>query len=316
MSKIQQEPLLKDDKNRFIIFPVKHNDIWDWYKKMQSKFWTTHTHHSDHQQEIKEQELNVNEIHFLRNLLALLSGSQRLVTNNITQKIKDQIDSDEAGLCLNFQVTTENVHFESFSLLASSFINNRGTQDRLSAEVGSQIQLVEALTKKWSDAEQFIASAAFSGIFFSAGVSALLWLKKKDKLPGLTYYSQLISRDKTYHRDLVIDLYSKHLNPKTSEENIREIILEIKNLSREFLIQTFPVNLIDMPTEHIEQYLNLVTDDLLKKLGCNTKHQETELTENDLQNSGLAEKRVDQLRKAARKQIDEDSEKVNSKADL
>lgn len=315
MSKILQDPLLKDDKNRFVIFPVKHHDIWDWYKKMQSKFWTVHSELSDHQFENSQQELTVNEIHFLQNILTLLSGSQKLVTENLTQNIKNQVNSDEAGLCLNFQSTTENIHFECFSLLAQSFIQNQEIQNKLSAEVLPQLQLVEDLAKKWSDAEQSIASVAFNAIFFSGGVSALLWLRKKDRLPGLTYYAQLISRDKTYHRDFILDLYSKHLDLKISGEKIKEIVLEIKGMSREFLTQNLPVNLIDMPTAHMGQYLDLVTEDLLKKLGCDTKNQKKEITAINQQKSGLPEKRVNQLRKTANKHIDKDSDKVNTKAD-
>lgn len=316
MSKIQQEPLLKDDKNRFVIFPVKHHDIWDWYKKMQSKFWTTHSELNDHQLETEQQDLNANEIYFLRNLLALLSGSQKLVTKNLTRNIQGQISSEEAGLCLDFQITTENIHLESFSLLARSFNNKGETQKRLSAEVLPELKLVEAFTKKWSGAEQYIGSAAFNAIFFPAGVSALLWLKKKDQLPGLTYYSQLISRDKTYHRDFVIDLYSHHLKNKISEEKIRKIIIETKNLIGKFLTQSLPVKLIDMPTEHIEQYLHLVTEDLLKKLDLYNKYEEIKSADKDHQKSYLPEKRVDQLLKAAKKNIDKNSDKVNSDADL
>ena len=36
----QMEPILQENKNRFVIFPIKHHDIWEWYKKMEASFWT------------------------------------------------------------------------------------------------------------------------------------------------------------------------------------------------------------------------------------------------------------------------------------
>lgn len=309
MSIIKQEPLLKDDKNRFVIFPVKHHDIWDWHKKMQSKFWTIHSELSDHKLENKKADLTIHEVHFLESLLTLLSGSQKLVTENITRNLRNQLKPDEAVLCVDFQVAIENIHFETFSLLSFSFTQIQKAGKENSANVLSQLQMVEDLSKKLQDTEQLIASAAFNAIFFSAGVSVLLWLKKLDKLAGLTYYAQLISRDKTYHRDLAIDLYLQEVHLKIPQERIQEIILEVKDLSREILTQSLPVNHIGMPLGQIEQYLNLVTEDLLRKLG-DFKVQASDFIDNGRPKS-LAEKRVEKLQKA-KNNTDKDSDRVSS----
>ncbi|MGM0931932.1 MAG: ribonucleotide-diphosphate reductase subunit beta [Bacteroidota bacterium] len=310
MSKSLQETTLKDDKNRFIIFPVKHNDIWDWYKKMESRFWTTHTDIADHKLEIKEQKLNTNEVHFVRNLMAFLAGSQNLSTQIITRKLNGDIP--EANFCFDFQAVSENVYLESFSMLTRAFLNRPKTEERLFSEVNPQLKIVENHIKKWTSsgslAEALVASAALNAIFFPAALSSLLWLKKRKDLAGLNYYCELISRDKAYHRDLAINLYSEKIKKDISSEKIREIILETENLIGDFLLKTLPVNLIGMPVEHIEHYLKLLSDDLFEKLGYETA------TQTDKRPS-LAEQRVGKFQQAGRK-IDNDSDKISFKTDL
>lgn len=315
MSKPLQETTLKDDKNRFIIFPVKHNDIWDWFKKMESRFWTTHTDIADHKLEIKEQKLNTNEVHFLRNLMAFLAGSQNFSTQIITRKLNGNIP--EANFCFDFQAVSENVHLECFSILTRAFLNRPKTEERLFSEVNPQLKIVENRIKKWTNsgslAEALVASAALNAIFFPAALSSLLWLKKRKDLAGLNYYCELISRDKAYHRDLAINLYSEKIKKDLSSEEIREIIEETENLIGDFLLKNLPVNLIGMPVEHMEHYLKLLKDDLLEKLGCDMNIEKAP-TETDKRPS-LAEQRVGKFQQAGRK-IDNISDKISSKTDL
>ncbi|HEY9186236.1 MAG TPA: ribonucleotide-diphosphate reductase subunit beta [Salegentibacter sp.] len=313
MLKPLQETTLKDDKNRFIIFPVKHNDIWDWYKKMESRFWTNHTDINDHKQEIKEQKLNTNEVHFLRNLMAFLAGSQNLSTQNITRKLNGNIP--EANFCFDFQAVSENVYLESFSMFTRAFLNRPKTEERLFSEINPQLKIVENRIKNWTNsgslAEALVASAALNAIFFPAALSSLLWLKKRKDLAGLNYYCELISRDKAYHRDLAISLYSEKIKKNISSEKIREIVKETENLIGNFLLESLPVNLIGMPVEDLEQYLKLLSDDLLEKLGCPKNSKETQSDKRP----SLAEQRVGKFQQAGRK-IDNDSDKISSKTDL
>ena len=37
---LKPEWLLEENKNRFVLFPIKHQDIWDMYKKAEASFWT------------------------------------------------------------------------------------------------------------------------------------------------------------------------------------------------------------------------------------------------------------------------------------
>ncbi|WP_081208433.1 ribonucleotide-diphosphate reductase subunit beta [Salegentibacter sediminis] len=315
MSKSLQETTLKDDKNRFIIFPVKHHDIWDWYKKMASRFWTPHTDISDHKLEIKVQKLNTNEVHFLRNLMAFLAGSQNLASRNITRKLKG--DTPEANFCFDFQAVSENVYVESFSMLTRAFLKRPKTEERLFSEINPQLKIVENRIKNWTGsgslAEALVASAALNAIFFPAALSSLLWIKKRKDLSGFNYYCELISRDKIYHRDLAIHLYSEKIKKDISPEKIREIILETENLIGDFLLQSLPVNLIGMPVEHMEQYLKLLSDNLFEKFGCKKNTEET--SDQADRRPSLAEQRVGKFQQAGKK-IDKDSDKISFKTDL
>ncbi|MGY5849215.1 ribonucleotide-diphosphate reductase subunit beta [Salegentibacter sp. F14] len=310
MSKSLQEITLKDDKNRFIIFPVKHNDIWDWYKKMESRFWTTHTDIADHKIEIREQKLTTNENHFLKNLMAFLAGSQNLSTQNITRNLNGEFP--EANFCFDFQAVSENVHLESFSLLTRAFLNRPKTEERLFSQINPQVKIVEKQIQNWKNSDSMgvilIISASLNAIFFPAALSSLLWLKKRKDLSALNYYCDLISRDKAYHRDLAISLYSEKIKKNISPEEVKKIIFETQNLIGDFLLKSFPVNLVGMPGEQMEHYLKLLSDDLLTKLGYTTENQ----TEQRL---SLAQQRVGKFQQAGRKK-DEDSDKISFKTDL
>ncbi|WP_372918865.1 ribonucleotide-diphosphate reductase subunit beta [Salegentibacter sp.] len=318
MSKPLQETTLKDDKNRFVIFPVKHHDIWDWYKKMESRFWTTHTDIADHKLEIKEEKLSTNEVHFLRTLMAFLSGSQEISSRNITRTLKLSREIPEANFCFDLQAATENVHRESLSLLSRAFLNRPKTEERLFAEINPQLKLVETSIQRWipesSTSKALIVSAAMNAIYFPAALSTLLWLKKRKDLSDLNYYCDLISRDKAYHRDLAINIYSKKIKEEVSPGKIREIILDTQHLIGDFLLESLPVSLIGMPVEHMKQYLKLLSDDLFEKLDC-PKDPETNSTETENRPS-LAEQRAGAFQQAGRKNIDKDSDKISSETDL
>ena len=77
------EPILEENKNRFVIFPIQHHDIWEWYKKMEASFWTAEE--IDLHQDLNDwnTKLNDDEKYFIKHILAFFAASDGIVNENL-----------------------------------------------------------------------------------------------------------------------------------------------------------------------------------------------------------------------------------------
>ena len=269
------EPLLQDNKDRFVIFPIQHNDIWQFYKNAEASFWTAEEVDLSSDLHDWQNKLNDNERFFISRVLAFFAASDGIVNENLAINFLQEVQYPEARCFYGFQIMIENIHSEMYSLLIDTYVKDPAEKDYLLRA----IETIPCVTKKakwalrWitkgSFAERLIAFAAVEGIFFSGSFCSIFWLKKRGLMPGLTFSNELISRDEGLHCDFACLLYVNHLQNKLSEETIREIIVDAVAIEKEFVTDALPVKLIGMNAELMCQYIEFVADRLLVALGCN-----------------------------------------------
>ncbi len=267
------EPILKDNPNRFVIFPIEHHDIWDFYKKSVASIWTVEE--IDLHQDLSDwaNKLNDNERHFIKHVLAFFAASDGIVNENLAENMVTEVQYTEAKFFYGFQIAMENIHSETYSLLIDTYIKDTKEKNYLF----NAIETMECVKKKadwalrWIDegnfAERLIAFAAVEGIFFSGSFCSIFWLKKRGLMPGLTFSNELISRDEGMHCDFACLLYNKHLVNKLPKETIASVICDAVEIEKEFVTDALPVNLIGMNSELMCQYIEFVADRLLVALG-------------------------------------------------
>jgi len=270
--------LLTPNPRRFVLFPIKHDDVWKMYKKHEASFWTTGE--LDFAADAKDWAgLNENEKHFIKHVLAFFAASDGIVLENLAQRFMSEVQIPEARCFYGFQMAMENVHSETYSLLIDTYVRDPEEKDRLF----NAIDRIPAIAQKaewalkWiessdSFAERLVAFAAIEGIFFSGSFCAIFWLKKRGLMPGLTFSNELIARDEGLHTDFACLLYSK-LEP-LSRERLLEIITEAVSIESVFVTQSLSVSLIGMNAEMMNEYIEFVADRLLVALGS-TKHYNT-----------------------------------------
>lgn len=269
-----EEPLLKENKNRFVLFPIQHDDIWNFYKKAEASIWTAEE--IDLHQDLTDwsDKLNDEERYFIKHILAFFAASDGIVNENLAENFVNEVQYTEAKFFYGFQIMMENIHSETYSLLIDTLIKDPKEANALF----NAIDTFDAIKKKaewalkWiespSFAERLIAFAAVEGIFFSGSFCSIFWLKKRGIMPGLTFSNELISRDEGLHCDFAVHLHNEHLINKVPKERIKEIIIDALDIEREFILESLPVRLIGMNSDLMAQYLEFVTDRLLVELGC------------------------------------------------
>lgn len=268
------EPILKENKNRFVLFPIEHNDIWSFYKKAEASFWTAEE--IDLSQDLSDWEnrLTDNEKHFIKHVLAFFAASDGIVNENLAENFLSEVQYTEAKFFYGFQVAIENIHSETYSLLIDTYIKD----SKEKASLFNAIDTLECVRKKadwalrWiekgSFAERLVAFAAVEGIFFSGSFCSIFWLKKRGLMPGLAFSNELISRDEGLHCDFACLLYTKHLVNRLPKNQVVEIIKDAVEIEKEFILEALPVKLIGMNSDLMSQYIEFVADRLLIELGA------------------------------------------------
>jgi len=268
------EPILQENKDRFVLFPIVHDDIWQFYKQEEASIWTAEE--IDLSQDIIDWEtkLNDDERHFIKHVLAFFAASDGIVNENLAENFLSEVQYTEAKFFYGFQIMMENIHSETYSLLIDTYIKDKAEATKLFQAIDN----FDAIKKKadwaikWIDspsfAERLIAFAAVEGIFFSGSFCSIFWMKKRGLLPGLAFSNELISRDEGLHCDFAVMLHNDHIVNKVPKERITEIIKDALDIEREFIIEALPVRLIGMNSELMTQYLEFVTDRLLVELHC------------------------------------------------
>jgi ribonucleoside-diphosphate reductase beta chain len=268
------EPILVDNPGRFVLFPIEHQDIWDYYKLQQACIWTAEE--IDLSQDINdwENKLNDDEKHFIKHVLAFFAASDGIVNENLAENMVRSVQYTEAKFFYGFQIMMENVHSETYSLLIDTYIKDEEEKayclnaiDTIPC-VGRKADWAIKWIENGSFQEQLIAFAAVEGIFFSGSFCSIFWLKKRGLMPGLTFSNELISRDEGMHCDFACLLYNNHIVSKLPKETVTAIIAEAVTIEKEFVTDALPVGLIGMNSDMMCHYIEFVADRLLASLGC------------------------------------------------
>jgi len=274
MERVINEPLLKEEEKRYVIFPIRQDEIWKMYKKAEANFWTTEE--LDLSKDLKDfnEKMNEDERFFIENVLAFFAASDGIVNENLVERFCNDVKCLEAKFFYGFQIAMENIHSETYSLLIDTYVKDTVKKDKLfnAIETIPSVKKKANWALKWisdkdsSFATRVIAFAAVEGIFFSGSFCSIFWLKKRGLMPGLCHSNELISRDEGLHTEFAVLMYSM-LKEKPKKEIVIAIIKEAVELEKEFITESLPCNLIGMNMDLMKQYIEYVSDRLLLMLG-------------------------------------------------
>ena len=273
MSKNQQEPLLTENPNRYVMFPIQDIDIWNSYKKQMDCFWRAEE--IDFSKDMAHWEkLNDNERMFIKMILAFFAASDGIVLENLAQRFMSDVQLPEARAAYGFQIMIENIHSEVYSLLIDTYIKNEEEKHKLFTALDNYpcIKKKADWALKWindkrsSFATRLVAFACVEGIFFSGAFCSIYWLKKRGLMPGLTFSNELIARDEGMHTEFAVLLYTK-MQRKMKKSRIYEIIKDAVTIEKEFICEALPCRLIGMNAKLMSQYIEFVADRLVVQLG-------------------------------------------------
>ena len=305
-----KEPLLQENKRRFVVFPIRYHEIWQMYKKAEASFWTAEEIDLGKDLHDWNHKLNENERFFISRILAFFAASDGIVNENLVENFSGEVQVTEAKCFYGFQIMMENIHSETYSLLIDTYIKDPKEADFLF----NAVETIPAIKKKadwalrWINdddalfAERLVAFAAVEGIFFSGSFASIFWLKKRGLMPGLTFSNELICRDEGLHTDFACLLFS-HLQNRPDPEIVERIITEAVKIEKEFFTDALPVSLLGMNCTLMCQYVEFVADRLLVALG-NKKVYNVQNPFDFMENISLAgktnffEKRVSDYQKA------------------
>jgi ribonucleoside-diphosphate reductase subunit M2 len=267
------EPILQKEKNRFVLFPIMHADMYTMYKKAVASFWTTEEIDLAHDQQDYEQ-LTPGEQKFVLHVLAFFAGADGIVNENLVERFATEVPIAEARCFYGFQIAMENIHSETYSLLLDTYVKDVKQKQKLFDAVES-IPCIRAKADwalRWIDetkrfAERLVAFAVVEGIFFSGSFCAIFWLKKRGLMPGLTFSNELISRDEGLHCDFACLLYSK-LERKLTNDELYDIVKDAVVHEKEFVCEALSCALIGMNASMMSEYIEFCADRLLVALGA------------------------------------------------
>jgi ribonucleoside-diphosphate reductase beta chain len=268
----KDEVILRENPNRFVLFPIEHDDIWEMYKKHEASFWTAEE--IDLSQDYKDWEsMSDNEQHFLKTVIAFFAASDGIVLENLANRFLKEVQLPEARCFYGFQLAMENIHSETYSLLIDTYIRDSKEKTRLFNAM-EEIQTIKDKAQwamKWiegdvSFASRLVAFASVEGIFFSGSFCSIFWLKKRGKMPGLTFSNELISRDEGLHCDFACLLYTQ-LKHKLTQEQVEVIVKDAVTIEKGFVTDALPVELIGMNSKLMSIYIEFCADRLMVALG-------------------------------------------------
>jgi len=268
------EPILKENLNRFVLFPIEHQDIWDYYLLQKSAMWTAEELDLSKDIEHWDKKLNDNERFFIKNVLSFFSASDGIVNENLAINFINEVQYTEAKFFYGFQIMMENIHSHVYSLLIDTYIKDINERNKCfkAIEYMPPVKKKAEWALKWIGSDSFvdrlIAFVAVEGIFFSGSFCSIFYLKSRGLMPGLCDSNAFISRDEALHCEFAIHLLNNHIVNKPSKDKIKEILLSALEIEKEFITESLPVSLIGMNSNLMKTYLEFVVDQLLMQLNC------------------------------------------------
>ncbi|CAD7947189.1 unnamed protein product [Amoebophrya sp. A120] len=268
------EILLKENPQRWVMFPIQYPEVWEMYKQHEASFWTAEE--IDLTQDMTDWEkLSENEHHFIKHILAFFAGSDGIVLENINCNFASEVQLPEARAFYGFQAGMENIHSETYSLLIDQYCRNDEAEKHRLFNAITTIPVIEKKAKwasSWMSSDlcfamRLVAFACVEGILFSGSFCAIYWVKKRGLMPGLTFSNELIARDEGLHADFACLLYGM-LEKKLPQAVVHEIVKGAVAVEQEFICDALSCDLIGMNKKLMGTYIQFVADRLLVALGC------------------------------------------------
>ena len=322
-----KEPMLNEEKNRYVIFPIQHEPFWKMYKRAEANFWTAEE--LDLSKDLNDWiKLNENEKYFIKNILAFFAASDGIVNENLVERFCQEVQILEAKFFYGFQIAMENIHSETYSLLIDTYIKDVEEKTKLLNAVDHipSIKKKADWALKWINdknspfSHRVVGFAAVEGIFFSGAFCSIFWLKKRGLMPGLCHSNELISRDEGLHTEFAVLMY-QNLVDKPSPETIKEIIVNAVSIEKEFITESLSCELIGMNADLMNQYIHYVADRLLLMFGLEkVYHSENPFDWMEMISvqgkTNFFEKRVSEYQKAGVLNNDTRSEEISFDEDF
>lgn len=282
----RQEPRLRDNKDRFVIFPVKHNDIWDAYKAIEANFWTSADVNINKDLE-NWKDLNEEKRLFLHKVIGLILHSEHNLNGKSTRQLGKNIKLPEAKSFFDLQSVMENTHTETYGIFLNSFLNST-EQEQIFKEIEAfpATAAREEWIKKWTNsssfAEKLVAVATAKSIFSYSSFATIFWIKTCGLMPGLSYTYEMIYRDKALHRDFSTHLFRDHLLENISDKKVQQIIGEAVAIEKEVIFNFLPLELIGLTAKALNEYLDYESNRLFTDLMMNRNIEEESLNKETL----------------------------------
>ena len=266
------EPILIPDDDRFVVLPVKYQDLYQMYKSAVACFWTAEE--VDLSKDLNDWvKMTKDEKHFISLILAFFACMDGLINENLAVRFFNEVQNSEARLFYGFQMAIEGIHQEVYANLIDAYIRDKTEQKKLFNAINTY-----PCVKKKADwvkkhisanttfAERLVAFICVEGIHFSGAFCAIYWFRSKNLLQGLCFSNELISRDEALHTEFGIALYKK-LKYKLKQDQIHAIIRESVAIETEFICEALPCRLIGMNSVLMTQYIQFVADRVCLQLG-------------------------------------------------
>lgn len=282
-SQLQLEPILDEANSRFTVYPIVYKGLWDLYQKQLSSFWKPQE--VDLSKDYEDfLELNEDERHFIKRVLAFFAASDGIVNFNLSKRFLQEIKIMEGITCYTFQMMMEGIHGEMYSLMLDNLVKDTTEKEHLFNSIKT-VESVKALydwANKWiesdlSFAHRVIAFAVVEGIFFSGAFASIFWLKRYKSagrlfLQGLVKSNEFISRDEGMHVEFGCEIY-RLLENKLPKESVYEIIEDGVTVAKQFMMDALPIRLIGMNGASMSEYIEYVADRLIVELGYKKLYQ-------------------------------------------
>jgi ribonucleoside-diphosphate reductase beta chain len=319
-----QEVLTRENANRFVLYPIEHQEVWDMYKKALQSQWVPEEIDTD-QDMVDWEKLTEQEKKFIRTILAFFAASDGIVAENIVMNFSQEITIPEARNFYAIQNAIEVVHAETYSNLLCLYIKNE--EERIKHVRGYRtmpcLQMKANWALKYMNASvpfpiRLAAFAIVEGLFFSGSFCAIFWLKSRGLLPGLTFSNELISRDEGLHCEFACLLFDM-IQQRVPQHIVQSMVQEALECEESFIQAALPERLIGMNAEMMAQYLRFIADRILTQL----KYEKLFHASNPFPFMTIAsldgktnffERKVGEYAKVSKKAEDADSEWYNLQA--
>lgn len=274
---MENEPILSEDSRRFTLYPIQHFNLWELYKKQLAAFWKSEE--IDFSKDIEDfVTLSSDEQHYIKRVLAFFAASDGIVNFNLSSRFLQDIKIMEAIVCYTYQMTIENIHSETYSIMLDNLVTDKPERELLfnSIKTVDSVKLISDWAMKWiesplSFAHRVVAFCIVEGVFFSGAFASIFWLKRFKSngrlfLQGLVKSNEFIARDEGMHVQFGCEIY-KMLHNRLPQQEVYKIITDGVDVAKIFMKDALPVRLIGMNSDSMCQYIEYVADRLLVDLG-------------------------------------------------